>query len=383
MIRRFLWKICRLLYVHVAKPLLFLISPDSVHRGTIRLTAWIGSVAFLRWLVRLIFTRRRDVRLAQEYHGVEFDTPVGLAAGFDKNGQIVSAIAALGFGFSEVGSVTANSCAGNPRPWFYRLPKTQSLVVNAGLANEGSRVILERLRQYSPRAVKRFAIILSVAKTNSRQVVDTETGIADYVTTVKRAKREARIKMIELNISCPNTYGGEPFTTPDRLERLLVAVDKVGAPQPVYIKMPSNLTWQAFKELLDIIVKHRIVGVTIANLAKDRATIELEDPLPDTVHGNLSGKPTRQIGNELIRQTYLGYGDKLTIIGVGGIFSADDAYAKIRLGASLVELITGMVFFGPQLVAEINDGLVRLLRRDGYTHIGQAIGVDATARPEK
>jgi len=377
MIRRILWKMSRLLYVYVAKPLLFQVSPDKVHRGTIRLTAALGSLSAFRGFTRYVFTRPRDARLVQKYHGVEFETPVGLAAGFDKNGEIIPLVTALGFGFGTVGSVTASQCRGNSRPWFYRLPKTQSLVVNAGLANDGSRVVIERLRRYHPQAIGRFPIILSVAKTNSRQVVDIEAGIADYVTTVRRANKEPRIQMIELNISCPNTYGGEPFTTPDRLERLLSAVDSVRAKQPIYIKMPSNLPWNAFKKLLEVIVTHHVVGVTISNLAKDRSILDLKDPLPDAIAGNLSGKPTVISSNKLIRQTYLTYGDRLTIIGVGGIFSADDAYTKIRLGASLVELITGMIFCGPQLIAEINDGLVRLLERDGYADIGQAVGVDA------
>jgi dihydroorotate dehydrogenase (fumarate) len=245
------------------------------------------------------------------------------------------------------------------------------------LANDGSRVIIKRLRKYNQHVIRQFPIVLSIAKTNSQNVVDVKDGIADYVTTLKRAKNEQSIKMIELNISCPNAYGGEPFTTPNRLDRLLTAVDKVGAKQPIYIKMPVDLSWDAFRALLDVIVKHRVVGVTIANLAKDRAKIELKDNLPDNIKGNLSGMPTWQPSNDLIRQTYLNYGDKLTIIGVGGIFSAEDAYAKIRLGASLVEIITGMIFCGPQLAAEINLGLLQLLERDGYTSISQAIGADA------
>jgi len=378
MIRCILWKICRFLYVYTAKPLLFLMSPDKVHSSTIRFAAMVGSVSFMRWFVRLIFKGRRDGRLVQNYHGVEFERPVGLAAGFDKNGEIVPVISALGFGFGTVGSVTAQRCAGNPRPWFYRLLKTKSLVVNAGLANQGSRAIIERLRKYSPKSIQYFPIVLSIAKSNSQKVVNIKDSINDYVTTVKRAKNESSIKMIELNISCPNAYGGEPFTTPGRLEQLLAAVDKVGITQPIYVKMPVDLSWVEFKKLLDVIVEHNIAGVTIANLAKDRAKIELKDELPNNIRGNLSGKPTFELSNELIRQTYLNYGDKLTIIGVGGIFSAENAYIKIRLGASLVEIITGMIFCGPQLAAEINDGLVQLLERDGYTNISQAIGVDVT-----
>ena len=361
----------------IIKPILFLMSPDKVHSRMIKLTSFFGRFSFARWFVRIIFIKRRDERLVQKYHGVEFGSPVGLAAGFDKNGEIVPMMSVLGFGFEAVGSVTAKKCDGNSRPWFYRLQKTQSIVVNAGLANEGSDVIIKRIHQYTQKSIGQFPVVLSVAKTNNDKVIDTKTGIADYVTTIKRAKNESHIKMIEINISCPNTYGGEPFTTPERLDQLLTAVDAIGVIQPIYVKMPVDLSWNAFRALLDVIVRHRVVGVTIANLAKDRTKIDLKDILPDNVAGNLSGKPTFQQSNELIRRTYLKYGDELTIIGVGGIFNVDDAYTKIRLGASLVEIITGVIFDGPQLAAEINDGLSRLLERDGYTHISQAIGVDS------
>jgi dihydroorotate dehydrogenase (fumarate) len=377
MIRRLFYGINRFLFAYAAKPILFIVPPDMIHSSMIRFTSTVGRVSVIRLIVRASFKGRRDERLVQNYHGVEFDSPVGLAAGFDKSGEVVPIISALGFGFGTVGSVTAKRCIGNPRPWFYRLPKTKSLVVNAGLANEGSRVIIKRLGRYSSQAIRHFPIVLSIAKTNNDKVVDVKDGIADYVTTLKRAKDEQSIKMIEFNISCPNAFGGEPFTTPSRLDQLLTAVDEVGAKQPIYIKMPVDLSWGAFRALLDVIVKHQVVGVTIANLAKDRTKVELKDDLPANVRGNLSGQPTWQLSNELIRQAYLNYGDKLTIIGVGGIFSAEDAYAKIRLGASLVEIITGMIFCGPQLAAEINDGLLQLLERDGYTHISQAIGVDA------
>lgn len=377
MMRRIFYGMNRFIYVYAAKPFLFIIPPDTIHSSMIRFTSAVGRVPVVRWFVRASFKGRRDERLVQKYHGIEFDSPVGLAAGFDKNGEIVPIISALGFGFGTVGSVTAKRCSGNPRPWFYRLPKTQSLVVNAGLANHGSRVIIKRLKQYKPQAIGQFPVVLSVAKTNSQSVVGIKEGIDDYITTIRRAKNEKSIKIIELNISCPNAFGGEPFTTPNRLDRLLTAVDKVDVKQPIYIKMPVDLSWDAFRALLDVIAKHQVVGVTIANLAKDRTKIELKDELPNTVKGNLSGKPTWQISNELIRQTYLNYGDKLTIIGLGGIFSAEDAYAKIRLGASLVEIITGMIFCGPQLASEINDGLLKLIERDGYANISQAIGVDA------
>lgn len=376
MMQQFFLEVNKWVYNSLAKPILFKIAPDKTHSDMIRFTSAFGKVAVLRNFVRFVFKGKCDERLVQNYHGIEFSSPVGLSAGLDKNGEIVPIIANLGFGFSEVGSVTAKQCDGNPRPWFYRLPKSQSLVINAGLGNEGSIAVIERIRKYSVAAIGDFPIVLSVAKTNCKEVVSIADGISDYATTVKRAKNVARIKMIELNISCPNTYGGEPFTTPDKLERLLKAVSKIGVKQPIFIKMPVDLDWPAFKKLLDVAIKYNIAGVTISNLYKDRTKMNLKDDLPDTVHGNLSGKPTWEKSNELIRQTYLNYGDKLTIIGVGGIFSPEDAYTKIRLGANLIEVVTGMIFNGPQIASEINSGLLKLLEKDGYTHINQAIGVD-------
>ncbi len=377
MIRRTLWALNRHGYRLVAKPLFFMMSPDDAHSLMIKSVARAGYWAPMRWFTKAVFVAKPNAMLVQKYHGVDYVAPVGLSAGLDKNAEIVPLIARLGFGFATVGSVTAFQCDGNPRPWFYRLPHSQSIVVNAGLANHGSDVIIKRIHDYSDQQIGSFPIVLSVAKTNSCNVVSIEEGIADYVTTVHRAQAEPRVQVIELNISCPNTYGGEPFTTPDKLERLLAAVDAVKPKQPVYIKMPVDLAWPDFSALLDVAVKHKIAGVTVSNLTKHRSVISPDDKLPDNVRGHLSGKPTWESSNNLIRQTYLHYGDKLTIIGVGGIFNAADAYTKIRLGASLVEVISGLMFVGPQLPAQINDGLVKLLKRDGFTHISQAIGVDA------
>ncbi len=377
MIRRLIWALVRVVYVNIIKPIMFLAQPDGVHDRMVRVFSFIGRFACFRRLIRAVFQRPVNDKLRQTYRGIEFTNPVGLSAGLDKNGEIMPVIAALGFGFGVVGSVTAKRCAGNPKPWFYRLPKSQSLVVNAGLANQGSKAVIRRVSAYAPSMIEHFPVILSVAKTNSRQVVSVQDGIDDYMATVRRAVDAPNIRAIELNISCPNTYGGEPFTNARDLELLLAATDEIHSSKPLFVKMPNDLPWAKFERLLDVIIRHKVSGVTIANLAKDRSRIALKEDLPNTVSGNLSGKPTQDNSNELIRQTYLAYGDKLIIVGVGGIFSAEDAYLKIQLGASLVGLITGMIFRGPQLAAEINDRIAGLLEHDGYTHISQAIGVKA------
>jgi dihydroorotate dehydrogenase (fumarate) len=179
----------------VIKPILFLMSPDNVHSRMIKLASFFGRFSFARWFVRIIFNKPRNKRLEQRSHTIYVHTPVGLAAGFDKNGQIIPMMAALGFGFETVGSVTAKQCNGNPRPWFYRLPKTQSIVVNAGLANDGSDVVIKRIHQYAQKTIGQFPVILSVAKTNNDKVIDIKTGIADYITTIKRAKNERNVRI--------------------------------------------------------------------------------------------------------------------------------------------------------------------------------------------
>ena len=284
---------------------------------------------------------------------------------------------AIGFGFMEGGSLTYRECQGNPRPWFHRLPKTKSIVVHVGLANHGVETIINRIKAYDPKTFYDFPLNISVAKTNSSVASTDDQAITDYIGSLKLLKKAGVGKLITLNISCPNTYGGEPFTTADRLDRLLSAADQVALSCPLFVKMPIDVSDKIFDELIDVIIAHQVAGVTIGNLAKDRTKIKLADPLPDNIEGNLSGKPTWELSNHHISRTYRHHKHQLTIIGVGGIFSAEDAYTKIRLGASLVELITGLIFEGPQLIGQINQGLDGLLYKDGFTHISQAIGIDA------
>lgn len=365
------------LYRHVGKPIFFKLPPDRVHNTILSLGKLTQRSTMLRKLIRKSWAYHNPEALKQTIHGITFQNPVGLSAGFDKNFALPPLMHAIGFGFMEGGSITFHQCDGNPRPWFYRLPHTKSLVVHAGLANDGVEAITHRLQNYDGRQLRDFPLNISVAKTNSPQTCTDDEAVADYIGSLHYLRRARVGDMITLNISCPNTYGGEPFTTPERLEKLLTAVDRLHLVTPLFIKMPSHLPWQEYNRLLCVIARHCVDGVTIGNLAKNRAKVSAKDVLPDTIHGGLSGKPTQKDTNELIRKTYLTYGKRFIIIGVGGIFTAKDAYEKIKLGANLVELITGMIFEGPQLIGQINHDFVALLEQDGYTHISQAIGTGA------
>lgn len=377
LVKKSIWKISRTLYIHFFNPILSIASIDKGHHFMIAINRIISRSNLVTQFIRLLYKNKPNKILSQKIHGIDFIYPVGLPAGYDKSGNIIPIIASLGFGFGTIGSVTADPCEGNPKPWIYRLPKAKSLVVNAGLCNDGVEKVMKRIERYNLKSLKDFPVIISVAKTNSQKVVRVQEGIADNIETIRLAKKEKLIKIIELNISCPNTHGGEPFTTPERLELLLKKVDAENLKQPIFIKMPVDFEWNNFKQLLDVAIKHKVCGVTIANLTKDRIKAGSKDNLPDRIRGNFSGKSTWELSNNLIRKTYQHYGNKLTIIGVGGIFSAEDAYEKIKLGASLVELVTGMMYYGPQLPSEVNEGLIKLLKKDGYSHIGQAIGINA------
>jgi len=365
------------LYQHVSKPILFAQAPDGVHSRMLRLASFLQRSRIMRRTVHCVLAYDEPTMLAQTVRGVWFTNPIGLSAGFDKNFELPPMMHALGFGFMEGGSVTNLPCAGNPRPWFHRLPKSKSLVVYAGLANEGVDRIMKRVQSFAPETLQDFPLNVSVAQTNTKLIRTEEEAIADVVAGLRAAGESGVAQLLTINISCPNTYRGEPFTSPGMFDRLLRKVDRLHLKSPVFVKMPNHLSWSDFDALLAVAARHHIAGVTVSNLAKREAGVELAEPLPDSIRGGLSGKPTWEKSNELIRKTYQKYGERFTIMGVGGVFSAEDAYTKIRLGATLVELITGMVFEGPQLIGQINQGLSELLERDGFSNVREAIGVDA------
>jgi len=360
-------KIVRITYTRLIKPALFKVHPDIVHKNTVRFARAVQKSRIVLYVTRKIFTYEHK-ELLQTIYGIEFKNPVGLSAGFDKNVQLAPLMEAVGFGFVTAGSVTGRRCAGNAKPWFHRLPKEKSLVVNVGLANPGSRLVANRMKLDKKTASRTVPLMISVARTNDNTTNSDESGIDDYVLGLKNLAPYP--ELFEINISCPNTYGGEPFTDPTRLEKLLKAIEKLQLSQPVFIKMPSNMSWAELDILLAIVVRHDIQGVTICNLRKTRDGISVDS----SVKGNLSGKPVQQLSDELIEKTYKKYGSDLIIIGVGGVFTAEDAYRKITLGASMVALVTGMIFEGPSIVGDINEGLAALLRKDGYNNISQAIG---------
>lgn len=368
------------IYKYGIKPILFTMKPDSVHSLALRAGSVAQKAPFILRLLSWSYAYKDDPILAQTLHGITFKNPIGLSAGFDKNIEIPLAIHAMGFGFMEAGTITEKAYGGNPRPWFHRLPHSQSLVVHAGLANQGIRSALGQLDSYPDTTFKNFPLSLSVAQTNEQRTTSEAEMIESYRNTLLEIKKSGYAHLITLNISCPNTFNGEPFTSPAPLDRLLTMVMSLKLKQPIFLKMPCDLRRAEYKALLDVAVKHHTAGVILANLTKDRSRISPNDTLAPSVKGGLSGKLMADKTTSLIKETFRHYGNRLTIVGVGGIFTAADAYEKIKAGAHLVELITGMIFKGPQMIGVLNAELAELLRADGFSSMSEAVGSDVAKK---
>ncbi len=385
--------VIRVAYKGVLKPLFFLADPEAVHDRMTFVGSMLGKTAATRGLTRVMFGYDSPM-LAQTVAGIRFENPIGLAAGFDKDAHLTQILPEVGFGFEEIGSVTGNPCAGNPKPRLWRLKRSGSLVVYYGLKNDGCKAIVKRLQsvgngrdrsaservdlpagkaQARPYTVSRIPIGISIAKTNSADTVEEQAGIADYVKAYKTFVDANTGDYFTVNISCPNAFGGEPFTTPEKFDRLMTALRQVPNQKPVFIKMPAEMPEQVLDGMIEVARKHKITGFISTNLAKDRSNPNIkESDLPQS--GSMSGKVVQALSDRQIAYLYQKTRGEFVIIGCGGVFTAEDAYRKIKLGASLIQLITGMIFEGPEAISDINRGLVRLLEQDGYKNISEAVG---------
>lgn len=339
------------LYRTVLKPIMFKCNPETMHD----LFVVIGEVAGKFWVGRKLFVLLYDYHgpdISKVVDGVTYRTPVVLSAGFDSDGRLTRILPSLAFGGEEIGSTTAHPCEGNPRPRLTRLIRNKSLIVYKGLRNQGVDALISRLAR-TPR-VPGFVIGISIARTNEQEAaVDVEAGIRDYVASFKKLATTHTGDYFTINISCPNSYTGETFIEPALFARLMPRLMEIPHAQPVYIKMPINVPWEQFAELLDIADKNGAQGVIIGNLNKKYEDLKHPEDAPKEYRGGLSGAPCFTLSNELIKKTRAKYGTRFTIIGSGGIFSPDDAMAKFDAGADLIQLVSGMIFEGPGLMKKI------------------------------
>ena len=362
----------------IIRPLIFLMEPEQAHSSLKRVGVFLGNNFFLRKFTGLLFNYDHP-SLNTTVNGINYRNPIGLSAGFDKDGELTKIYPHLGFGLAELGSFTGEICPGNPGKRLFRMKKSKSIVVWYGLNNEGSEKISQRL---SGEEFGNLRVGINAALTNLTPEFILEDAIADYLKTMKLFKDIG--DYYDVNISCPNTQEGEPFVDKQNLNALLTAINKEIRPiseKPIYVKLAADMTIDEINIIVDACVEHKMDGVVCTNLAKPQYNTEHIPEEYPTVDGRLpegkgamSGLPLQRISTNVIRHVYRRTRGKLTIIGVGGIFSAKDAYEKITSGASLCHMITAMIFDGPQSMSEINRGLVKLLKADGFNSISEAVG---------
>ncbi len=302
--------------------------------------------------------------------GLTFPNPLGLAAGFDKNGVVVDQLAELGFGFVEVGTVTAEPQPGNPKPRMFRLPADQALVNRLGFNNEGTAEVVERLR-----TIKRKCIVgVNIGKNKD---VPNERATESYVAAFEAVQEVA--DYVAVNISSPNTPGLRELQHDKYLDELLGSLQRPpeGATQrtrkPLLVKIAPDLSDAEIERIVDVCLSRGVAGIIATNSTVGRSG--LRTPVTaELQQGGLSGRPLAKRSNDVISRIYRHGEGKLPIVGVGGVFTAEDAFEKIAAGASLVEAYTGFVYGGPTFAAEVCSGLARILTERGFKGVADAVG---------
>jgi dihydroorotate dehydrogenase len=344
----------------LAKPLLFRLPAETAHQ------LGLSALRLARHEPLTSLCRRHyavdDPRLSTTLWGLDFPNPVGVAAGFDKNARVPRALSALGFGFCEVGGVTAHPQSGNPRPRLFRLPEDRALINRLGLNNEGADRIGRRLAAVDVDV----PIGVNIAKSED---VDAKDAPADYRHTYERVAKHGDFFVV--NVSCPNSQGFEELQTRDSLSAVFEALTDAGA-SPLLVKLSPDLPEPAAVDALELVTEFGLDGVVATNTTTERpATLTAANRVEP---GGLSGAPLSGRSTAMVRLA----ADTVDVpvIGVGGVATAADAYEKIRAGASLVELYTAFVYRGPSVARSINRGLLDLLERDGFDSIADAVGAD-------
>ncbi len=356
------------------RPILFRLPPESVHEFALHsLSVALRSGAGRRFVGRR-FHREPFGKL--ERFGLEFANPVGLAAGFDKNGTASQALAALGFGFIEVGSVTNEPQPGNPKPRLFRLPRDRALINRAGFNNCGAAQLAENIRRHRPECV------LGVNLGKSRHVA-IEDAIPDYLASFAAVYDIA--DYVAINVSSPNTPRLRELQQPGMLAELLKCLQQrndelarrrsLQQRKPLLLKIAPDLSESEIESIVEVATRLQIAGLIATNTTISRAGLQTSRAEVEAYgEGGLSGAPLRHRSNEVIALIHRLTRGELPIVGVGGVFTAEDAWDKICAGASLIQLYTGFIYEGPGVARRINEGVAEILQREGFGSLDEAVG---------
>ncbi len=337
----------------IIKPFLFLLSPEKAHRFTVTSLEFILKIPFLNTFLKKTYQVKHP-SLVRNVMGLNFQNPIGLAAGFDKDGKHYEAMHALGFGFVEVGTVTPVAQDGNPMPRLFRLPDDHALINRMGFNNQGVDALVERLKQPRPEG------LIIGGNIGKNKNTPNETATQDYIYGFE--KLFDVVDYFVVNVSSPNTPDLRALQDKAPLLELLSMLQQLNqkkpTPKPILLKIAPDLTTTQLDDILDIITQTNLTGIIATNTTISRANLSTDATTITSIGmGGLSGVPVRERSTEVIQ--YLRQGNKeMVIIGVGGIENADDALEKISAGANLVQIYTGLIYAGPSLVADINKKLM-------------------------
>jgi dihydroorotate dehydrogenase len=335
----------------IVRPLAFALDAEKAHRLTIN---------GLKLLPKLDPAKFPD-SLKSKVAGVEFPSPVGLAAGFDKDAEVPEQMLGLGFGFVEVGTITPKPQKGNPKPRLFRLVEDRAVINRMGFNNQGQAAALKRLR--------RTTHLHGVIGVNVGANKDSTDRIADYALGIRRMAPVARY--LTINVSSPNTPGLRGLQEEGELRQLLAAVDEVRTDKPIFLKVAPDLNPGDHERIVRAALDHHVDALIVANTTVTRPPLQSRHA---NEGGGLSGDPLKPLALEALRAFHSASGGEIPLIAVGGVASADDAWERIIAGASLVQLYSAMVFEGPGIGRRIAEGLAERLDRGGLSSISQAVG---------
>jgi len=342
-------------YRRLLRPILFRLDAELSHRLTLAVLARVPALK----------PAADPPELSSRVFNLNFSNPLGLAAGMDKEARAILAWTALGFGFAELGTVTPLAQLGNARPRIWRLPADRALINRLGFPSLGVTPVVPRIARARSLNL-RLKLALNVGpnkETPATQVAE------DYATVIRQAAHLT--DFIVINVSSPNTRGLRAFQAPEQICAIITAI-RAGAAclAPILLKIAPDLPPPMIDQVCDVAVTLELAGIVATNTTLQRASLGVTSAL----EGGLSGAPLGGLARSVIARVRRRAGRRLVIIGVGGIATAADAYAHIRAGASLIELYTGLVYEGPGVVSSIKQGLARLLARDGFRSISEAVG---------
>jgi dihydroorotate dehydrogenase len=364
-------------YHSILRPLLFRLPPERAHELALEALAFALGTKWARRVAARRFSRAPFGKLRR--FGLDFTNPVGLAAGFDKNGTAARYLAALGFGFIEVGTVTHQAQPGNAHPRLFRLPQDKALINRQGFNNRGAAALAARLVDNRPDCV----LGINIGKSRA---VALEDATDDYLASFKLV--HALADYVVVNVSSPNTPNLRELQRPEALAALLNALQKRNQelanehprrrPVPLLVKIAPDLTERDLESIVEIAERARLDGIIATNTTTSRAGL-LTSPgkVESFGEGGLSGVPLRSRSTSVIASLYRLTRGRMTIIGVGGVFTAQDAWEKISAGASLIQLYTGLIYQGISVARDINDGLAEILSRQGLRFLDEAVGCRA------